>query len=76
MPEGVISVDIAQKMIMFRLEVASTISSSYTDVYAITKGNVTGDICYGQCREGNYLIVFDALDPVDDVGDVNITLAR
>ncbi len=74
-PNNIVRADITGRMIKLRLEVASAIGSSYTDVYAITKGNVTGNICPGGCSEGNYLIVFDAIDPVYDRGDVNITLA-
>ncbi|HDN82966.1 MAG TPA: hypothetical protein ENG50_01230 [Candidatus Altiarchaeales archaeon] len=78
-PRGVHSIIIQDHLILIRMEVASpaTGAASYTDVYAITKGNLTvyGDICRNNiCNPGTYKFVFKSVDPNLGSGyDVNIT---
>ncbi|MEA1924581.1 MAG: hypothetical protein U9M95_01800 [Candidatus Altiarchaeota archaeon] len=74
-PKGIAEVNISGHLIGFRVEVASGIGSSYTDIYAITKGAMRGRICSGPCHEGNYKLVFESIDPHLGLEDVNITRA-
>jgi len=71
-PNNVVKTTITGKTILFRLAIGSTKGSSYTDIYAITKGNLTGSICSDECHEGNYILVFESVDPRKGL-DVNIT---
>jgi len=57
-----------------------TLSSyqSYTDIYEVTKGNLTSDIsliCPSQnfCKSGNYVLVFESMPPGSGY-DVNISV--
>ncbi len=74
-PEGVFLTDVRERMIRFRIDVGSVEGSYYTDVYAVTSGNVTGYLCPGACHEGNYVVVFDSIAP-GGREDVKITLAE
>ncbi|OYT27474.1 MAG: hypothetical protein B6U97_01490 [Candidatus Altiarchaeales archaeon ex4484_96] len=74
-PTGVAEAEIDDRVVRFRVEVASPIDSSYTDIYAVTKGEMTGVICLGPCHEGNYKLIFESIDPQLGLEDVNITRA-
>ncbi len=77
-PTNVETLSIQDKVVCIRLAVGS----SATDIYAVTKANMTAsadeDICSGGiCGEGYYMLVFNSVDPNDFVlsgYDVNITL--
>ena len=52
--------------------------NSYTDIYEVTKGNLTSDIsliCASQisCKAGNYVLVFESL-PTGAGYDLNVTV--
>jgi len=77
-PSNVEEVSIEGKVARLRLSVGR----SFTDVYAVTKANmtatnaVTGTICKSNiCREGYYILNFEALNPDITHYDVNITAA-
>ena len=74
-PKSVVEVNVSGRVVRFRVELASGIGSSYTDIYAVTKGTMRGRICSGPCHEGNYKLVFESIDPRLDLEDVNITRA-
>ncbi len=74
-PKSVVEVNISGRLVRFRVELASNIGSSYTDVYAVTKGTMRGRICSRPCHEGNYRLVFESIDPHLGLEDVNITRA-
>lgn len=74
-PGNVEEVYMEGKVVRIRLGMGD----SYTDVYAVTKANITGstavgEICpQGVCKEGYYVLVFEALDPSDPANpDVEI----
>jgi uncharacterized protein (UPF0333 family) len=75
-PSNVELLSIHDKVVTIRLSVGE----SFTDVYAVTKANMTGNfavngICSGGvCSEGYYLMIFESLN--ETMGyDVNITVA-
>lgn len=74
-PPNVESISIEDKVVRIRLFVGG----SFTDVYAVTKANMTGayaasEICSPVCGEGRYVLVFQSMDPDFSLGyDVNIT---
>jgi uncharacterized protein (UPF0333 family) len=76
-PSNVEDVSIEGKVVRIRLSVGE----SFTDVYSITKANMTGRdatdvICSGVCAEGRYVLVFQSMDPDLSLGyDVNITVS-
>ena len=53
---------------------------SYTDVYEITKGNMTSDlrlVCPNKiCKGDTYLFVFKSLPPIPKSYDVNVTCVK
>lgn len=75
-PSNVEDVSIQGNVVRIRLSVGEV----FTDVYAVTKANMTGDmavneICQGGiCGEGYYLMIFESLNQTTDY-DVNITVA-
>ncbi len=61
-PQSVEEVEISEKVI--RVRVAS--DPSYTDIYAVTRGNLTSYlplICSPICKGGNYVLEFESLSP-------------
>jgi uncharacterized protein (UPF0333 family) len=74
-PSNVEDVSIEGKVVRLRLNVGK----SFTDVYAVTKANMTATgaqdtICASNlCREGYYILNFEALNPDLTRHDVNIT---
>jgi len=74
-PSNVEDLSIQGKVVRITLSVGK----SFTDVYAVTKANMTGsdarnEICStGICAEGYYLMIFESLDPSTG-RDVNITV--
>lgn len=72
-PTNVEELKIANKSVKLSI----TSYNSYTDIYEVTKGNLTSDIsliCPNQksCKSGNYVFVFESLAPGRGY-DVNIT---
>ncbi|MEM2918405.1 MAG: hypothetical protein QXY62_02790 [Candidatus Altiarchaeota archaeon] len=59
------------------VKLSITSYNSYTDIYEVTKGNLTSDISLicpttRSCKSGNYVFVFESLAPETGY-DVNIT---
>ncbi|RLI90855.1 MAG: hypothetical protein DRO89_05075 [Candidatus Altiarchaeales archaeon] len=75
-PGNVEDLSIEERVVRIRL----SIGESFTDVYAVTKANMTGssavnEICpAGICTEGYYLMIFESLNQSTPY-DVNITVA-
>jgi uncharacterized protein (UPF0333 family) len=72
-PNNVEEVEISEQIV--RVRIANY--DSYTDIYEITKGNMSSNIsliCPGQgnCKGGNYVLVFESIQPGAGY-DVNIT---
>lgn len=70
-PDGV-QTKIKERLILFQFSVSGAGQNSHTDIYAVSKGNLTGQICSGLCHEGDYKLVFESVGPVSGY-DVNIT---
>lgn len=78
-PSNVEDISIENKVVRIRLSVGG----SFTDVYAVTKANMTfaqeayNEICSPSshvCGEGRYVLIFESMDPDFSLGyDVNIT---
>ena len=72
-PSNIENVSISNLVVRLRISVAD----SYTDVYQVTKGNMSSDISLmcpaGVCKEGYYLLSVASL-PADNPYDVNITV--
>lgn len=72
-PTNVEEIKIANRSVKLSI----TSYNSYTDIYEVTKGNLTSDISLicptpRSCKSGNYVFVFESLAP--GMGyDVNIT---
>lgn len=51
---------------------------SYTDIYDVTKGNMTSEISaicpVGNCREGYYVLNVESMNPAVSGYDVNVTV--
>jgi len=76
-PSNVEEVSIGEKVVRLRLNVGS----SFTDVYAVTKANMTSDvvssICtVNGCSEGYYILNFEALNPDLTHYDVTINVSE
>ncbi|GEM_PF-972969 len=72
-PRGVAEANVSGRVVRFRVEVASAIGSSYTDIYSVTKGTMRGVICNEYCSEGSPTFIFESIDPRLNLGDVNIS---
>jgi hypothetical protein len=76
LPANVEDVSVNEKVARVRLSVGR----SFTDVYAVTKANMTADVqselCdVNGCAEGYYILNFEALNPDLSFYDVNITVS-
>lgn len=73
-PANIENISIQNKVV--RISISSGLS--YTDIYDVTKGNMTSDlssICpAGNCREGYYVLNLESINPAVSGYDVNITL--
>ncbi|MFH1721308.1 MAG: hypothetical protein ABH950_01745 [Candidatus Altiarchaeota archaeon] len=75
-PPNIENVEIDNQTISFRVSVGM----AYTDVYAITKGNITAEVCPNdqscmKTNQGYYLLNVESLDdPGNPLDAVNITL--
>jgi len=72
-PSNIEDMSINNSVVRLRISVAN----SYTDVYQVTKGNLSSDISPmcpgGVCREGYYVLSVESL-PTENPYDVNITV--
>ncbi len=73
-PSNIENISIQNNIV--RMGVSSGLS--YTDIYRVTKGNMTGDISSicpaGGCHEGYYVLDVKSIDPAAGSYDINITV--
>ena len=61
-PGNIERIDMSGNIIRMRLSIASHFGESYTDIYGVTRGNLTSNlqaICNPDCRPGDYILVIE-----------------
>lgn len=73
-PSNIENITIHDKVV----KVSISSGGSYTDIYEITRGNMTSDLSTmcpsGNCHEGTYVLDIESMNPAISGYDVNVTV--